>query len=120
MLSLMIAGQKLGQNIVPVMEKYSEFTDVKGLAFSTGYMSQLGVRVRLATRGAGRWAESSGTNSKFGLNVAELMRMVNELEASGQQSKLVLLALPHRQPDRGHPGAQGSDQGDHADLRRSS
>jgi arginine decarboxylase len=91
MLSLMIAGQKLGQNIVPVMEKYSEFTDIKGLAFSTGYMSQLGVRVRLATRGAGRWAESSGTNSKFGLNVTELMRMVNELEASGQQAKLVLL-----------------------------
>jgi arginine decarboxylase len=55
MLSLMIAGQKLGQNIVPVIEKYSEFNDLKGLAFSTGYMSQLGVRVRLATRGAGRW-----------------------------------------------------------------
>jgi arginine decarboxylase len=91
MLSLMIAGQKLGQNIVPVIEKYSEFNDLKGLAFSTGYMSQLGVRVRLATRGAGRWAESSGTNSKFGLNVTELMRMVNELEASGQQGKLVLL-----------------------------
>ena len=91
MLSLMIAGQKLGQNIVPVIEKYSEFNDLKGLAFSTGYMSQLGVRVRLATRGSGRWSESSGTNSKFGLNVAELMRMVNELEASGQQAKLVLL-----------------------------
>jgi arginine decarboxylase len=91
MLSLMIAGQKLGQNIVPVIEKYSEFHELKGLAFSTGYMSQLGVRVRLATRGAGRWAESSGTNSKFGLNIAELMQMVNELEASGQQAKLVLL-----------------------------
>ncbi len=91
MLSLMIAGQKLGQNIVPVIEKYSEFVDLKGLAFSTGYMSQLGVRVRLATRGSGRWSESSGTNSKFGLNVAELMRMVNELEASRQQGKLVLL-----------------------------
>jgi arginine decarboxylase len=91
MLSLMIAGQKLGQNIVPVIEKYSEFNDLKGLAFSTGYMSQLGVRVRLATRGSGRWSESSGTNSKFGLNVAELMRMVNVLEASGQQAKLVLL-----------------------------
>ena len=49
MLSLMIAGQKLGQNIVPVIEKYSEFHELKGLAFSTGYMSQLGVRVRLAT-----------------------------------------------------------------------
>jgi arginine decarboxylase len=91
MLSLMIAGQKLGQNIVPVIEKYSEFTDLKGLAFSTGYMSQLGVRVRLATRGAGRWAESSGQNSKFGLSVAELMRMVNELEVGGQKGKLVLL-----------------------------
>jgi arginine decarboxylase len=91
MLSLMIAGQKLGQNIVPVIEKYSEFADLKGLAFSTGYMSQLGVRVRLATRGSGRWSESSGTNSKFGLNVAELMQMVNELEVSGQAAKLVLL-----------------------------
>jgi len=91
MLSLMIAGQRLGQNIVPVVEKYSEFVDIKGLGFSTGFMSQLGVRVRLATRGSGRWSESSGTNSKFGLNVAELMRMVNELEASGQQAKLVLL-----------------------------
>jgi arginine decarboxylase len=101
MLSLMIAGQKLGQNIVPVIEKYSEFNDLKGLAFSTGYMSQLGVRVRLATRGSGRWSESSGTNSKFGLNVAELMRMVNELEASGQQAKLVLLHC--------HIGSQVSD-----------
>ena len=91
MLSLMISGQKIGQNIVPVMEKYSEFTELKGLAFSTGYMSQLGVRVRLLTRGAGRWAESSGTNSKFGLNVSELMTMVNELEAGGNQHKLVLL-----------------------------
>jgi arginine decarboxylase len=101
MLSLMIAGQKLGQNIVPVMEKYSEFTDIKGLSFSTGYMSQLGVRVRLATRGSGRWSESSGTNSKFGLNVAELMRMVNELEAGGLQQKLVLLHC--------HIGSQVSD-----------
>jgi len=91
MLSLMISGQKIGQNIIPVMEKYSEFTELKGLAFTTGYQSQLGVRVRLLTRGAGRWAESSGTNSKFGLNVSELMTMVNELEAAGNQQKLVLL-----------------------------
>jgi arginine decarboxylase len=91
MLSLMIAGQRLGQNVVPVVEKYSEFVDLKGLGFSTGFMSQLGVRVRLGTRGSGRWSESSGFNSKFGLNVAELMRLVQELEASGQQAKLVLL-----------------------------
>jgi len=57
--------------------------------------------VRLATRGSGRWSESSGTNSKFGLNVSELMTMVNELEASGQQAKLVLLHC--------HIGSQVSD-----------
>jgi arginine decarboxylase len=91
MLSLMIAGQRLGQNVVPVIEKYSEFIDIKALASSGGFMSQLGARVRLATRGSGRWSESSGTNSKFGLNVAELMRLVYALEASGQQSKFVLL-----------------------------
>jgi arginine decarboxylase len=91
MLSLMIAGQRLGQNVVPVIEKFSEFVDLKGLGFSTGFMSQLGVRVRLGTRGSGRWSESSGSNSKFGLNVAELMRVVQELEASGQKSKFVLL-----------------------------
>jgi arginine decarboxylase len=54
-------------------------------------MSQFGVRVRLATRGSGRWSESSGSNSKFGLSLSELMRMVRELEAGGQQHKLVLL-----------------------------
>src|SRR5690606_26102127 len=91
MLSLMIAGQKLGQNNVPVIEKYSEFIDLKGLAFSTGFMSQLGVRVRLATRRCGRRSGASGTNSTFRLNRAELMRMVNELEAGGIQQKLVLL-----------------------------
>src|SRR5690554_303622 len=91
MLSLMINGQRLGQNVVPVIEKYSEFTDLKGLAFSMGYLPKLGVRVRLATRGSGRWSESSGANSKFGLTVTELVRLVQELEVSGLTDKLVLL-----------------------------
>jgi arginine decarboxylase len=91
MLSLMISGQRLGQNVVPVVEKYSEFVDIRTLASSTAFTPQLGVRVRLATRGSGRWSESSGAQSKFGLTVAELMRMVRELEASGMKDKLVLL-----------------------------
>lgn len=91
MLSLMINGQRLGQNIVPVIEKYSEFTDLKNLAYSKGFKPQLGVRVKLLTRGSGRWSESSGANSKFGLSVTELVRLVRELEQSGLSDKLVLL-----------------------------
>src|SRR5690606_11058982 len=50
-----------------------------------------GVRVRLLTRGSGRWSESSGANSKFGLSVTVLMRLVRELEENDLQEQLVLL-----------------------------
>ena len=91
MLSLMLSGQRLGQNIIPVIEKYSEFVDLKTLAAQTGTAAKMGVRVRLATRGSGRWSESSGVNSKFGLSVAELVRMAEDLEATGHADRLVLL-----------------------------
>jgi arginine decarboxylase len=91
MLSLMIAGQRLGQNIIPVIEKYSEFTDLKKLGLAQGKVPQMGVRIRLATRGSGRWSESSGVNSKFGLTIAEVIALVRELEASGDADKLKLL-----------------------------
>lgn len=91
MLSLIISGQRLGRNAIPVIENYSEFVDLKGLAFKSGFVPRLGVRVRLATPGSGRWSESSGTNSKFGLSVSELLSMLRELEASGLGDRLVLL-----------------------------
>ena len=91
MLSLMISGQRLGRNVIPVIENYSEFVDLKSLAFSAGFVPRIGVRVRLATPGSGRWSESSGANSKFGLSVAELLSMLRELEAGGLADRLVLL-----------------------------
>ncbi len=91
MLTLMMSAQRLGQNVVPVVEKYSEFVDINMLADREGFEPVMGVRVRLATRGSGRWSESSGSNSKFGLRVAEVVRMVGELERSGRRDKLVLL-----------------------------
>jgi arginine decarboxylase len=91
MLSLMMSAQRLGQNVVPVVEKYSEFVDINTLAEQEGFAPVMGVRVRLATRGSGRWSESSGSNSKFGLRVAEVVRMVGELERTGRRDKLVLL-----------------------------
>ncbi len=91
MLSLMLAGQQLGQNNIPVVENYSEFTELKSLGVNSGFSPQMGVRVRLSTRGSGRWSASSGVNSKFGLSIAEVVRMVDELEAAGLSGKLVLL-----------------------------
>lgn len=88
MLSLMLAGQRLGLNVVPVVERFAEFEDLMSLAEGD---LKLGVRIRLATRGSGRWSESSGANSKFGLNVAELVQMLDELERRDLKDCLKLL-----------------------------
>jgi len=85
MLSLMLAWQQLGQNNVPVVENYSEFVQLKALIFETGFVPQMGVRVRLATRGSGRWSESGGDRSKFGLTAREIVGVVeNAINRLGQ------------------------------------
>lgn len=91
MLALMIAGQRLGMNVVPVIENYAEFGELSDLATAEGRVPSIGARVRLATRGSGRWSESSGSNSKFGLSLAELVAVVADLRASENTDKLVLL-----------------------------
>jgi len=89
MLSLMLAGQRIGQNVVPVIERVAEYEDL--LAIASQAELRLGVRVRLATRGSGRWSESSGANSKFGLSIDELVQMLDELDRRGLKKSLVLL-----------------------------
>jgi len=91
MLSLILSAQRLGLNVIPVMEKYSEFEALLALADAQGLAPKLGVRVRLSTRGSGRWSESGGNKSKFGLTVPELMRLVAELERRGRREALALL-----------------------------
>ena len=91
MLSLMLSGQRIGQNVVPVMERPAEFEALLALATEKENGVQLGVRVRLATRGSGRWSESSGVHSKFGLSVTELVTMLDRLDERGMQDSLVLL-----------------------------
>ncbi len=91
MLSLIISGQRLGRNAIPVIENHAEFVDLKELAFKAGFVPRLGVRVRLSTPGSGRWSESSGENSKFGLSVAELLSLLRELEAGGLADRLLVL-----------------------------
>jgi arginine decarboxylase len=91
MLSLILAGQELGKNIIPVMEKYAEFEELMSLAGEKGATTQFGIRVRLRTAGAGKWAESGGYQSKFGISLPELMQVVEHLQASGAEHRLVLL-----------------------------
>src|SRR4030095_17035828 len=56
-----------------------------------GVRPQIGVRVKLASRGSGRWQSSGGVRSKFGLTVTEILRGLEELKARGMQDCLKLL-----------------------------
>lgn len=95
MLTLMLNAQQLGQQVLPVIEKYSEFEQLLVLADQRALTAEntpkLGVRVKLSTRGSGRWFESGGSGSKFGLTVPELVKLVHELELRGASDSLELL-----------------------------
>jgi arginine decarboxylase len=101
MLALMLNAQQLGQQVLPVIEKYSEYDQIMILGDQRGVSPRLAVRVKLATRGAGRWYESGGFRSKFGLTVPEVVRMVKDLERRGCADRLELLHF--------HLGSQISD-----------
>lgn len=91
MLSLILAGQQLGKRVIPVMEKFSEAERYLALAAELGQAPRLGVRVRLDTEGAGRWAESGSHQSKFGLSIPELVALSARLRDAGQLEAIELL-----------------------------
>src|SRR5687768_7280536 len=84
-------AQKIGRNIIPVIEKYTELGLILEAAEKVGVRPQIGVRVKLASRGSGRWQSSGGFRSKFGLTVTEIMRGLEELKSRGMQDCLKLL-----------------------------
>ncbi|HEY5645727.1 MAG TPA: biosynthetic arginine decarboxylase, partial [Pseudomonadales bacterium] len=91
MLSLVLSMQELGKNVIPVMEKYAEFEELLDVAAERNVSTQFGVRVRLRTAGAGKWAESGGYQSKFGISLPELLKVIERLEESGAGHRLVLM-----------------------------
>jgi arginine decarboxylase len=101
MLSLIMAAQRLGKNVVPVMEKFGEFEQLMSLAAESDGKTQFGVRIRLRTGGAGKWADSGGYRSKFGISLPELIEVVERLEESKAGDAFVLLHF--------HLGSQISD-----------
>jgi arginine decarboxylase len=96
-------GRKLGKRLVMVVEKIEELTQVMTIAKSLGVDPWIGVRVRLATKGAGKWATSGGEDAKFGLSTAELVEASELLRREGMAHclKLVHFHVGSQIPDIG-------------------
>lgn len=91
MLRLAVAAQRLGRNVLPVMEKFGEYRSIIAIGREMGFPPRFGVRIRLGTTGSGKWADSGGDMSKFGVSVPELVTMLEELAESGQLGCLRLV-----------------------------
>ena len=90
-IEIAMLAQKLGRRIIPVVEKYTELHLILKHSARVGVRPVIGLRVKLASRGSGRWRSSGGYRSKFGLSVSEGMRALQELKDAGMADCLKLL-----------------------------
>jgi len=86
-----ILATKIGKNIIPVVEKFSELELIVKYAKQHNVKPSIGVRVKLAAKGAGRWEQSGGVRSKFGLFIWEVMEALEYLRRAGMGDCLNLL-----------------------------
>jgi arginine decarboxylase len=88
---LALIGRKLGLQTFIVIEKPSELALAIEEAQALGVEPGLGVRVRLASLGAGKWQNSGGDKAKFGLSARQVLALIDELEAANLLGALQLL-----------------------------
>ena len=98
---LALMGQKLGHTVFIVLEQLSELDVLLDAARDLDVLPTAGVRIKLASEGSGRWAQSGGEKSKFGLSAAELVKLVDRLR---ERDRLDILRLVHF-----HLGSQITD-----------
>jgi len=91
MLKLIVSAQRLGRTVIPVMEKFVEFEQLMAINTGDGKTPIFGARIRLRTSGAGKWADSGGYRSKFGISLPELLDIVDTLESRDARDAFVLL-----------------------------
>lgn len=84
-------AQSLGRQPFLVVEKPSELELIIRTAERLQVRPMIGVRAKLSSRGTGRWQSSSGDRAKFGLDAAQIVSMVDDLEAAGMLDCLQLL-----------------------------
>jgi len=94
---LAFAGARAGKNVVIVIEKMSELTHALAIAADLEAenpetnMPMLGVRVKLYSKGSGKWEKSGGEAAKFGLTTTEILDVIRQLNEAGKLSMLKLL-----------------------------
>jgi len=88
---LALLATRVGKQIILVVENLSELPLILATAERTGVRPHLGFRAKLSARGAGRWAESSGDRSKFGLTAPEMLQGLTMLREADALDSLELL-----------------------------
>ena len=90
-IDLAFIGSQAGKNIVIVIEKLNELPKLIERTIESGIRPMVGMRVRLYSRGAGRWEKSGGEQSKFGLTTTELLQAIKMLRDAGMIDLLRVL-----------------------------
>lgn len=90
-IELALLAQKMGKRIFIVVEKLNELDIIASAAKKLNVKPNLGIRIKLASSGSGKWEESGGDASKFGLTSSELLEALEVLEKKGMKDCLRLI-----------------------------
>lgn len=90
-IELALLAQKMGKRIFIVVEKLNELETIATVAKKLNVKPNLGIRIKLASCGSGKWEESGGDASKFGLTSAELLQALDIMEKKGWHECLKLI-----------------------------
>ena len=88
---LALLAQKMGRRIFLVVEKLNELHLIARRAKRIGVRPNIGIRIKLSSSGSGKWEESGGDHSKFGLNSSELLEAVDALAKYKMEDCLKLI-----------------------------
>ncbi|HEY6170501.1 MAG TPA: biosynthetic arginine decarboxylase [Verrucomicrobiae bacterium] len=96
-----LMGTKLGKKVIMVVEKLEELKQIIAVSKQIGVEPLIGIRARLLSKGAGKWAESGGENAKFGLSTVELLAATDLLKQENLAHcfKLVHFHIGSQVPD---------------------
>ncbi len=86
-----LLAQRLGRKPLIIVDRFLELDLVIRAANRLGLKPNIGVRAKLASKGSGRWAETGGDRSKFGLSASELVEAVQRLKQENMLDRLVCL-----------------------------
>lgn len=90
-IELALLAQKMGKRIFIVIEKLNELDIIAKAAKKIGVRPNIGIRIKLASSGSGKWEDSGGDASKFGLNSSELLLALKMLDEKGLKDCLHLI-----------------------------